>query len=82
MMLEAAEKGEVVGVRQCLARGAEISYKVITAATGSDRIFKLLVTKGGLDVNYDLETGGDMLINAVWERNVSSQSMYGPSLVS
>lgn len=82
MLLEAAEKGNVDVVRQCLARGAEISYKVITAATGSDEVFKVLVTEGGLDVNYDLETGGDMLINAVWERNVRSRSIFGPSLVS
>lgn len=72
MMLEAADNGNVDGVRQCLARGAEISYRVITAATGYDEVFKLLVTEGGLDVNYDLERGGDMLINAVWERNVGS----------
>lgn len=74
-ILAAAEKGNVDVVRQCLAQGAEISYQVITAATGSDEVFKLLVTEGGLDVNYDLETGGDMLINAVWERNVRSRSI-------
>ena len=77
MLLEAAEKGNVDVVRQCLARGAEISYGVITEA--SDEVFKVLVTAGGLDVNFDLERGGDMLINAVWERNVRSRSIiFGP----
>lgn len=69
-MLEAAENGNVEVVRQCLAQGAKVSSEVITEATEHEEVFKVLVTEGGLDVNYDFETAGDMLINAVWERNV------------
>lgn len=72
MMLRAAEKGHADVVRYLLEQGADISYRVISEATEFPEVFKVLVTVGNLDVNYDLESAGDMLTNAVWEGNVSA----------
>lgn len=70
MMLKAAENGHAPVVQYILERGALVSDDVITEATEHPEVFKVLVISGGLDVNYDFETGGDMLINAVWEGKV------------
>lgn len=70
--LKAAEKGHAEVVRFCLERGARPDYGVINAASEFPEVFKVLITVGGLDVNYDFESAGDMLINAVWELKVRS----------
>lgn len=71
MMLRAAEKGQATVVRYCLEQGAKASDQVVSEATEFPEVFKVLVTAGEIDVNYDFETAGDMLINAVWEGKVS-----------
>ncbi len=74
MTLKAAEKGHAEIVRFCLERGAKPEYEVISEASEFPEVFQVLVTVGGLDVNFDFETGGDMLINAVWELKVRFHS--------
>lgn len=74
MTLKAAENGHAEVVRFCLERGAKPEFTVINEATEYPEVFKILVTAGGLDVNYDLETAGDMLINAVWELKVRTHT--------
>ena len=76
MILKAAEKGHAHVVRYCLERGAECSDAVINEATTSPEVFKVLVENGGLDINEDWETAGDMLINAVWQLQVSQYSIH------
>lgn len=70
MTLKAAENDHAEIVRFCLERGAKPEYDVIIHAYGFPEVYKVLVTVGGLNVNEDWELAGDMLINAVWERNV------------
>lgn len=70
MILKAAEKNQYETVRYCLEKGAKVSPLVIDEASEFPEVFKVLVTVGGLDVNEDFETAGDMLINAVWEQKV------------
>lgn len=70
MILKAAEKNQYETVRYCLEKGAKVSPLVVDEASEFPEVFKVLVTDGGLDVNEDFETAGDMLINAVWEQKV------------
>lgn len=70
MILKAAEKNQPETVRYCLEQGAKVSPLVVDEASEFPEVFKILVTVGGLDVNEDFETAGDMLINAVWEQKV------------
>ena len=74
MTLKAAENGHAEIVRFCLERGAKPDYDVINQASEFPEVYKVLVTVGGLDVNQDWETAGDMLINAAWELKVRSTS--------
>ena len=76
MMLKPAEKGHFHIVQYCLEHGAQVSEDVITEASEQPEVFKILVTLGGLDVNHDFETAGDMLINAVWEGNVRFAAVF------
>ncbi|MCJ1425219.1 hypothetical protein MMC29_003107 [Sticta canariensis] len=66
----AAEKNQYETVRYCLEKGAKVSPLVVDEASEFPEVFKVLVTVGGLDVNEDFETAGDMLINAVWEQKL------------
>ncbi|KAL8908083.1 MAG: hypothetical protein Q9171_005601 [Xanthocarpia ochracea] len=68
MALKAAENGHADILELCIDQGADVSDLKLEAAEASDQVLKVLITKAGLDVNQDWETGGDMLINAVWER--------------
>ncbi len=70
MTLKAAKKGHAEIVRFCLERGVKPDYDVIIEAFEFPEVFKVLVTVGGLDINWDFQTAGDMLINAVWELKV------------
>lgn len=70
MTLKGAENGHPEIVRFCLEQGAKPEYEVINESSEFPEVFKVLVTVGGLDVNYDFEIAGDMLINAVWELKV------------
>ena len=74
MTLKGAENDHAEIVRFCLERGAKPEYEVINEASEFPEVFKVLVTVGGLDVNYDFEIAGDMLINAVWELKVCPTS--------
>ena len=71
MILTAAENNHPDVVRFCLDQGAEASHEVITEAYDLPDIAKVLITSGAMDVNYDYEMAGDLLINAVYARQVS-----------
>ncbi|KAL8655654.1 MAG: hypothetical protein Q9210_000764 [Variospora velana] len=67
MALKAAQNNHAAILELCIDEGAALSDLDLEDETESDEILKVLITKGLLDINKDLETGGDMLINAVWE---------------
>lgn len=71
MILAAAENNHPEVVYFCLSQGAEASHEVITEAYDFPEVAKVLITTGAMDVNYDYETAGDLLINAVYARDVS-----------
>ncbi|KAI4119075.1 MAG: hypothetical protein LQ345_000950 [Seirophora villosa] len=67
MALRAAQNNHAAILELCIDEGAALSDLDLEDGTESDDILKVFITKGVLDVNKDQETGGDMLINAVWE---------------
>lgn len=71
MILTAAENNHPDLVRFCIEQGAEASHDVITEAYDLPEVAKVLITTGAMDVNYDYEMAGDLLINAVYARQVS-----------
>ena len=79
MALKAAEYGHADILELCIDLGADVSDLKLEDAEASDEVLKVLITKAGLDVNQDWETGGDMLINAVWERKVG---LHAPTTIS
>jgi hypothetical protein len=72
MILTAAENNRPEIVQFCLDEGAEASYEVIIEAYDHPTIAQMLITAGAMDVNHDFEMAGDLLINAICGRNVSS----------
>lgn len=75
MLIKSAEYGQPEAVQYCLEQGARISSYVVDEAADVPEIYKILVTVGGLDVNEDHGTAGDILINAIWDQKVGSNSL-------
>ena len=75
MILTAAENNRPEIVQFCLDEGAEASYEVIIEAYDHPKIAQVLITAGAMDVNHDFEMAGDLLINAICARNVSSSDL-------
>ena len=67
------QTGDVDTVRSCLAAGAKPTEEDIDEAESGEfpEVCKELISVGAMDVNRDFGSGGDLLINAVWELKVS-----------
>ena len=65
--------GNVDTVRSCLAAGAKPTEEDVDEAESGEfpEVCKELIGAGAMDVNRDFGSGGDLLINAVWELKVS-----------
>ena len=65
--------GNVDTVRSCLSAGAKPTEEDIDEAESGKfpEVCKELIGAGAMDVNRDFGSGGDLLINAVWELKVS-----------
>ncbi|KAL8680468.1 MAG: hypothetical protein Q9186_003366 [Xanthomendoza sp. 1 TL-2023] len=74
-LLSACAQGNIAKVRELIAAIQISTSKSVpfaamahqAAETGHVDILQICIDEGGLDVNEDWETAGDMLINAVWE---------------
>ena len=69
MALAAAENNHADILELCIDEGADVSDLSLDDLDFPD-VIKLLITKGGHDINEDWETAGDLLINAIWELKV------------
>jgi len=65
--------GNVDAVRSWLAAGAKPTEEDVDEAEGGEfpEICKELISAGAMDIDRDFGSGGDLLINAVWELKVS-----------
>ena len=70
MAARAAENNHVDILELCIDEGADVSDLSLDDLEFPD-VIKMLITKGGHDINEDWETAGDLLINAVWELKVT-----------
>ena len=71
MILIASRTGAAAIVQFCIDHGAAITWVVTNEATKFPEVCKIPTTAGGMDINEDWETAGDILIDAVWERNIT-----------
>ena len=64
--------GDVDTVRSCLAAGAKPTEEDVDEAESGEfpEVCKELIGAGAMDVNRNFRSGGDLLINAVWELKV------------
>ena len=64
--------GDVDTVQSCLAAGVKPTEEDIDEAENGEfaEVCNELIGAGALDVNRDFGSGGDLLINAVWELKV------------
>lgn len=70
MAATAAENNYADILELCIDEGADVSGLSLDDFDFPD-VIKILITKGGHDINEDWEMAGDLLINAVWELKVS-----------
>lgn len=70
MALTSAGKNHADVLELCIDEGADVSDFSLDDLEFPD-VIKMLITKGGHDINEDWETAGNLLINAVWELKVT-----------
>ena len=72
MAFIAAENNHADILELCIDEGGDVSDLSLDDLDFPD-VIKILITKGGHDINEDWEMAGDLLINAVWELKVTLQ---------
>ena len=70
MAAAATENNHADILELCIDKGADVSDLNLDDLDFPE-VIKILITKGGHDINEDWEMAGDLLINAVWELKVT-----------